>query len=269
MTGRQWIVLIAAVVLVVVLYNLPRSVVDNDAATAEVGDQKSEMANHAFDLPSDVLATLDSLRNSIRNEGLNEKSSIFADSLIGIFLSFNMLDSAEKYVDQIFGKDSSVSGRRKAGNLYFQLFGVTPNIEKAKGFAEKAAACFETVLQQQSDPDIQAKLAMTKVSTENPMQGVMMLRKVLEEYPDNTTVIYSLGVLSIQSGQYDKAVERFEKLMTIDPAHEQGGYYLAVSYFETDQLDDARHWFDKIKQQSTDPAIVNSANEYLKELNEL
>ena len=101
------------------------------------------------------------------------------------------------------------------------------------------------------------------------MQGIMMLRGILEEYPENTTAIFNLGLLSMQSGQFDKAVGRFEKLMTIDGSNFQAAYYLGVSYFETENYDKAREWFTKIKKMGTDPAMASSADEYLKRLNEL
>ena len=44
------------------------------------------------------------------------------------------------------------------------------------------------------------------------MQGIMMLREVLEEDPKNELALFNMGMLSIQSGQYDKAVERLVEL---------------------------------------------------------
>jgi len=39
MTRRQWVILIVALVAVIALYNLPRSVVDNDSQTDLLIDQ--------------------------------------------------------------------------------------------------------------------------------------------------------------------------------------------------------------------------------------
>ena len=40
--------------------------------------------------------------------------------------------------------------------------------------------------------------ALKLVNSSNPMEGVFMLRKILEEDPKNKEVLFNLGVLSIQ-----------------------------------------------------------------------
>jgi cytochrome c-type biogenesis protein CcmH/NrfG len=95
-----------------------------------------------------------------------------------------------------------------------------------------------------------------------------MLRSVLEEYPDNQTAVYNLGVLSMQTGQFELAAERFEKLLELDSTNIQGEYYLAVCYYETGNKEEAKALFEKLKNTGSDPVIVQSADEYLKELNE-
>jgi tetratricopeptide (TPR) repeat protein len=73
----------------------------------------------------------------------------------------------------------------------------------------------------------------------------------------------------MQSGQYDKAVERFKNLMDINPANIQALYYLGVSLYETSQLVEADAVFEKVKNTSNDPAIISSTEAYLKKLKEL
>ena len=270
MTARQWLLLLAAVLLIVFLYNLPRSVVENTTTDIELEkEQASALASHAFSVSESHQKAISSLRNLISQSDSNEKVAIFADSLAGIYLKSNLLDSAEYFSDLILKKNGSVSSQKKAGELYFRIFGISSDSERTTRVADKAAKCFERILEDGEDPDIQANLAMTKVVSSNPMQGIMMLRGILEENPENETALYNLGLLSMQSGQYEKAVERFEKLMTIDGANIQAGFYLAVSYFEEGDMENAKNWFEKIKTESSDPAILNSADQYLKQLNEL
>ncbi len=65
---------------------------------------------------------------------------------------------------------------------------------------------------------------------ENPMQGVMMLREVLEEDPDHLEATYSLGMLSMQSNQHEKAIERFKRVLEIDPARVEVWQLIGQSY---------------------------------------
>lgn len=54
-------------------------------------------------------------------------------------------------------------------------------------------------------------------SSENPMQGVMLLRSLSDKYPNNVLVLNILGELAMKTGQLEKAIERLEKAISIDP----------------------------------------------------
>lgn len=56
---------------------------------------------------------------------------------------------------------------------------------------------------------------------EDVMNGVQMFLKVLEKDPQNEAALYNLGMLAIESGQWKKAEERFEKLVFLHPQKEQ------------------------------------------------
>jgi cytochrome c-type biogenesis protein CcmH/NrfG len=55
----------------------------------------------------------------------------------------------------------------------------------------------------QDDVDLKKALLVIEKG-EEPMKGIMMLRALLEKDPNNIDVIWQLGDLSIQSGQYPK-----------------------------------------------------------------
>ena len=91
--------------------------------------------------------------------------------------------------------------------------------------------------------DLKVEKAIEMVqSTGMPMQGIMLLREVLEEDPKHREAIWQLGMFSIQSGQYDKAIERFKSLIeiigdenqkeNIGPLFELSKAYIAVVDYE-------------------------------------
>lgn len=59
-------------------------------------------------------------------------------------------------------------------------------------------------------------------SADQPMEGILLLRKLNEEYPENVTVLYHLARLAIQTNQWDRAKERLNTLLTLDPGHQRG-----------------------------------------------
>lgn len=114
--------------------------------------------------------------------------------------------------------------------------------------------------------DVKTKMAMTYLSSQNPMQGILMLREVLEVDPKNELAMFNMGMLSIQSGQYDKAIERLKDLVSTYPDHVQGHLLLGVAYMNTKDKVKAREQFELVKKLDSDPAVLAAADSYLKDL---
>ena len=62
------------------------------------------------------------------------------------------------------------------------------------------------------------------------MKGILQLRSLSEKYPENADLHWNMGLFSIQSGQYEKAVARFEKVINIDAKRLDAYMQLATSY---------------------------------------
>lgn len=56
---------------------------------------------------------------------------------------------------------------------------------------------------------------------ENPMKGIMMLLDLNEQNPENVSVLYQLARLGIQTGQFDKAIQRVETALEIEPENQR------------------------------------------------
>ena len=79
---------------------------------------------------------------------------------------------------------------------------------------------------------IQAALSNIQ-DADNPqsqMKGVLQMRSLSEKYPENADLQWNMGLFSIQSGQYEKAVARFEKVINIDAQRLDAYMQLAMSY---------------------------------------
>ena len=79
---------------------------------------------------------------------------------------------------------------------------------------------------------IQAALSNIQ-DADNPqsqMKGILQMRSLSEKYPENADLQWNMGLFSIQSGQYEKAVTRFEKVINIDAKRLEAYMQLAMSY---------------------------------------
>ena len=82
----------------------------------------------------------------------------------------------------------------------------------------------------------QIQTALSNIQdADNPqsqMKGILQMRSLSEKYPENADLQWNMGLFSIQSGQYEKAVARFEKVINIDDQRLDAYVQLAMSYVE-------------------------------------
>ncbi len=64
----------------------------------------------------------------------------------------------------------------------------------------------------------------------NPMKGILMLRELNQKYPKNAEVIVQLGRLSIKTGQWQKAIDRFTQAIALEPQEKSLNCLLAEAY---------------------------------------
>lgn len=279
MSKSKIILSVAALIIVIGLFLLPKAVVNEESASVQDTEETSDPDNttnsspdiesHNTEIPSDRQDLVNTLRENFNNSVDNKKIAIFADSLASLFKSYNMLDSAAKYQGIVAEKDPAVYSFKKAGDTYYEAFTFAVDQRKAQDLAEKAREFYNKGIELGSGEealDMKANVAMTYIATSNPMQGISMLTEILKEDPEHEVAIFNLGILSIQSNQYDKAVERFEKLVSLYPDNLQGQFYLGLSYKETGKNQKARKQFEKVKTLDSDPEVQATVDSYLEEI---
>jgi lipopolysaccharide biosynthesis regulator YciM len=135
---------------------------------------------------------------------------------------------------------------------------------------EEAIKHTEAVAKVKTDP-VGQKIAEAVALVQdgnNPMQGIMMLREILEEDPQRVEAHWHLAHFSVQSGQYEKAVERFEKVIELD---EQGNYpdapfYLGKTYATLNRNEDAILSFESYLKQVEDSTVKKRVEAFIIEL---
>ncbi|MEJ2004328.1 MAG: tetratricopeptide repeat protein [Cyclobacteriaceae bacterium] len=276
MKKSRIILLATAVVLVALIYMLPMVVVDNDqeeVATAPAEETMSEAQReaiasaHSVEVDEAVASRITRYRDSLVVAANSEKSVIFADSLAGLYQSINRPDSAAMFIEEIADTEPILENFVRAGDAYYEAYGFAADPGERAAFATKARAYYERVLEQDpSDLRVKNRVAMTWLASSSPMQGIMMLREIVQEDPTNEQALFNLGVLSMQSGQYDRAVERFESLIELYPENIEAQFFLGVSYMETGKRNKARKQFELVKERGTDPETQAAAESYLESI---
>jgi len=277
MWKERIILIVVSLAIAAALYSLPTVVVDNKNSNS--GGRSGDMSvsvNESIDrgsIGSTQLSAIQTLRDSINLIQDNEKSLIFADSLANLYSKLSVFDSAAHFADLAASINNTIDSHIKAGNYYYQAFNFASNQELAEEFAEKTRYHLNYVLEQSNNQGSQeqvleakTKIALTYISSANPMQGIFMLREVLETDPDHELALLNMGLLSIKSGQYDKAQLRFKKLVEVNPDHLDGHFYLGISYLETGQDNLAKEQFEIAKSLNPPAEVEQAIDQYLKEL---
>ncbi|WP_231402894.1 tetratricopeptide repeat protein [Hymenobacter guriensis] len=190
-----------------------------------------------------------------------------ASELAAKYAAVTKFDSAGYYYEQVAVARPGEQAWKKAADQYFEAFSFAATEERAKTLSAKARELYERVLKNNPDNlDAKTNLGMAYMASENPVQGVVLLREVLATDPRNEKALYNLGVLSLQSNQAEKAVERFRELVKYHPENESGQFYLGVSLAQTENRAEARKVFTQLKQNSTDPALSASVDQELQKL---
>lgn len=102
-----------------------------------------------------------------------------------------------------------------------------------------------------------AKAAELLNSGERPMEGIQLLREVVADEPENVEAHFQLGLRSIQSGQFDKAVDRFLTVTQLDSKSAEGYYYLGYAYQQLAKGKEVIAAYEKVLAVSNDDKLKN------------
>lgn len=99
-----------------------------------------------------------------------------------------------------------------------------------------------------------------------PMQAIQLLKEVESEYPENEEAVFYLGDFSLQTGQVDKAIPRFEKLTKMNPKSAQYWYQLGQAYEMNKEQQKAISAYETFITFNTDSIIVEDVRTRIQKL---
>lgn len=155
-----------------------------------------------------------------------------------------------------------------AGNRFNDAYKLTQDTLLQPAFVSNAAEAFQNVLKQQPE-SLEGKtgLGIAYVNgAAGPMQGIALLLEVVKKEPNNWKANLNLGLFAMKSGQYEKAVGRFKRLLAQKQELEPT-FYLAESYKQLGMKKEAIDAYQKCKEMMPDPVFSQRIDGYIKELN--
>lgn len=129
------------------------------------------------------------------------------------------------------------------------------NEEKIKKYCtEKAVQSFENAISiNPENPQHQLNLSLIYAENppqDNPMKGILMLLDLNKKYPENVSILTNLGRLGLKTGQFEKAAQRFEKVISLNPENRSANCLIVEAYEGLQQTEKAAFYRKKCEELS-------------------
>ncbi len=272
MNRKQLILVFLALIVLVLLFILPKQL-KHDEVAAPVAEKNAsdDLKTHV----DEIVLQLDSNGQMLAkrySQASNSQSDIskkisFLDSLIILGDLYQKPLVGAYYAGKKIDFKADKIFIREAADRYF--FATNSADEHLKSHLFEKASEFYTLVLKTDSADIDAKinLAVCYVeSSKDPMKGIGLLREVLETDSNNIKAHLNLGYFAIKSGQFDKAIARFEKVLKIDPKQNEALLYLGDVYESKGEITKAIEYYELYKASLTDKAIAIEVQAYIEKL---
>lgn len=284
MNRQQTILIISAIVLTAGLYFFGPTVgakkpplkaaIDNGPHNAEGFSIETYLTETQKGLTPDRQQYLLSLENEVkRGDVNNQQLHIFHQQA-----SF-WKDSAANPVAYFYYLIQAAALDKSEKNLTFaahSILGYLPYAEQPAQkvwLANEGRSLFEQALQinPQNDSSVVGLGACYfygagKNGDNSPMAGIMKIREVAQKDSSNLFAQYMLGVGGVISGQYDKAVQRFEKVAKAQPNNLEVLFKLAETYETMGDKANAVRWYETIERGVTIPEMKKELQQRIAQL---
>ncbi len=201
-----------------------------------------------------------------------EKARILQDIVLNL-QARKRPDHAAAYAGQLVELQRSLPHLVQAGKIAYEASQwdyVAADTTLSREFARTSIGWLEAARDQ--DPRQEETLLYLGLAyiasgmQENSMKGILAIREVLQINPDNPEAGYHLGVFSNTTGQFDKAVQRLEKVVSIQPDFYRARLALAEAYAGLGKPSEAAEELKKVVDQSKDPDLIEAARNMLNQL---
>jgi tetratricopeptide (TPR) repeat protein len=171
------------------------------------------------------------VRGDVKNQQIQvyRKLSAFWMDTIGAFVPY------AKYIAEAAKLENSEKNLTFAAHLFLRELQTVSEQPLQVWMAKEAKELFETALAlNPANDSTKVGLGSTYffggAGNEAPMRGIALIREVAEKDPQNAFAQYMMGVGSTISGQWPKAIERFEKVLALEPQNLEVILRLADAY---------------------------------------
>jgi tetratricopeptide (TPR) repeat protein len=188
--------------------------------------------------------------------------------------SIHSFESYAYYLSEAAKLDKSEKNLTFAAQLILDNLRGEPDEAKLNWKAAQAIALFEKAIElNPNNDDLKVGLGSCYVfgrgrfgKPAETMKGIQQLLAVVRKDSTNMKAQMMLGVGGYVSGQYDKAIERLQKVVTAQPDNLEAIAFLADAYAARGDKTEAVKWYQISKRLANDPHYSQEVDERIKSL---
>lgn len=177
-------------------------------------------------------------------------------------------DFAAYFVEQIAAKKQTAAAYVKAGDRYYYSVRFIKDGNEVPTLYESAVRCYQKALDKEpANTDAKIQLAACMVEEgKDPMKGIGLLREVEKTDSNNVKLQLTFAFFSVRSQQWDKAIKRFNKVLSIDPLYIEAYLHLADAYEQQGQKEKTIEMLEKYASLTDDAMARQEVLKYIEQL---
>lgn len=196
----------------------------------------------------------------------SDKKTAF-EKMIGHWDSLRQPAVAAYYMEKAAIASPMESNWMEAGNRYYAATRFAQPDQRQLLFS-KAIECFEKTIAI-NPGNVEAKINLGACYVEGsaePMKGIGILKEVEKTDSNNVNLQLNFAFFSEKSGQWDKAIARFEKVLKIQPDFIEAYLHLAEAYQQKGDKKNAIKSLEKYRDLVDEVTIKTEVQEYINQL---
>jgi Tfp pilus assembly protein PilF len=270
----QIAVILGSLVLIVLLIFANTKLLPKKEDVAETADHDHGDSNKAA-LTKIVKSAMDGLAAGDKKTiaALEEAIKTSPDKKVAFENMIDMWDSlrnpsvAAYYMEQAAQASPTESNWMEAANRYYAATRFVDEGNRPVLFG-KATEGFEHVLELNPE-NLDAKINLASCYVEgspDPMKGIGMLREIEKTDSNNVNLQLNFAFFSEKSGQWDRAIARFNKVLKIQPDFIEAYLHLADAYQQKGDKANAIESLKKYVALVEDVTIKTEVQDYINKL---
>jgi len=260
MRRNQLIVITACLALLIAIYFFGNTKKPADVAAPSMGSSHNQTQQQPLAETLDIdmyLTEVKSKADAPTRQSIEsaEKAHQY-DALIAAYKKIDKPLAVAYYVVKQADKVNNTQTYVNAGDYNAALMQTAPD-EKAKRFlVSNVVTCYKKAVDMDTaNTDNRLRLAGAYMEEgSQPMNGVLILLDVVKKDSANVDAQLMLGRFGLISGQIDKAIARFEKVLYLQPQNSEALYSLAQAYNRKGEKQKAIDLLERCKKTVKDAA---------------